>query len=64
MSASVNIGLATAPITPMEIAIARPNDTATARSLIAPPLNTIAPGPASITSAVPTNSVTTFRAIG
>ena len=60
----MNIGLATAPITPIAIAIGDAERDGAARSLIAPPLRTIAPGPASMTSVVATTSVMTFRAIG
>jgi hypothetical protein len=57
--AKLNIGLARAPITPIEIAVASPNPIANSSRFTSRP-STIIPGPPIITIVVPTNSAPTF----
>ena len=62
-SARLNIGFATAPMTPMAIAIERPKPMATPSVPMSSPPTIISPGPPSMTIVVPTNSAATRRLV-
>ena len=60
-SDKLNIGLVTAPMTPIATAKEAPNPTAIARVSRSAEPSTINPGPPSMTIVVPTNSAATNR---